>query len=156
VNNEYGPGKRQRELDKARKQRDKAERRFAKRDQQPRPMEVVRASDLQRGVPSIEEAMRKIEAGPGAPRSAPTMPARLFVGGLSHDTTEQDLRAAFQRLGPVADAVVMVDRETRAPRGFGFVTMQNYKDAPKAIQALDGSELNGRSIAVNVATARNG
>jgi len=150
----YSPGKRQREMDQARKKQDKADKRMAKRDRQPGGMEVVSASDVQRGLPSIEEVMRKLEHGSSTPRAAASIPARLFVGSLSDEVTEADLRAAFGAFGPVADAIVMVDRETRTPRGFGFVTMENRKDAPRAIEALDGSELKGRRLVVNVATER--
>jgi len=150
----FSPAKRQREMDQARKKREKAERRMAKRDRKPAGVEIVSAADMQSGVPSIEEAMRRIEQGGRVERSAPSIPARLFVGGLSDDTTEKDLRTVFGEFGPVADAIVMVDRETRAPRGFGFVTMENRKDAPRAIEKLDGSELKGRRIAVNAATER--
>ncbi len=152
--NNFSPGKRQREMEQARKKQDKAEKRMAKRDRAPRDMEIVSASDVQRGLPSIEEVMRKLEQGSTVSRAAPSIPARLFVGGLSSETTEEDLREAFGKYGPVADAIVMVDRETRTPRGFGFVTMENRKDAPRAIEALDGFELKGRRIAVNAATER--
>jgi RNA recognition motif-containing protein len=64
------------------------------------------------------------------------------------------LREAFGAFGEVADAVVMVDRGTGQSRGFGFVAMRNRKEASAAVEALDGSELNGRRIGVNVATDR--
>ena len=56
--------------------------------------------------------------------------------------------------GEVSDAVVIEDRDTGRSRGFGFVTMADRKDASKAIDAMDGSELDGRTIVVNVATER--
>lgn len=150
----FSPGKRQREMDQARKKQDKADKRMAKRDRRPGGMEIVSASDVQRGLPSIEEAMRRLEQGPSIPRAASSIPARLFVGGLAYEVTEEDLRTAFGAFGPVADCIVMVERESRTPRGFGFVTMESRKDAPRAIAALDGTELKGRKIVVNVATER--
>lgn len=150
----FSPAKRQREMEQARKKQDKADRRMAKRDRRPGGVEIVSAADVQQGLPSIEEVMRKLEHGASEPRQASSIPARLFVGGLAHEVTEDDLRAAFGVYGPVADCIVMVERETRTPRGFGFVTMENRKDAPRVIAALDGSELKGRRIAVNVATER--
>ncbi len=148
----YSPSKRQRETDKARKKQDKAARRMDRRERGPTEIPVVSAADVIGDVPSVEEVMRALENR--APRAASSIPARLFVGGLSDDTTEEDLRQVFGAHGPVADAVIVVDRETRAPRGFGFVTMENRKDAPRAIEQLDGFELKGRHIVVNVATER--
>lgn len=150
----HSPGKRQREANQARKKQEKAQERLDRRGRAPRELPVASASDLQGGLPSIEEAMRAIENPDQAPRSAAGIPARLFVGNLSSSTTEADLRGAFGAFGSIADAVVMVDRSTGAPRGFGFVTMADRKDAPRAIRELHGSELKGSSIAVNVATER--
>jgi RNA recognition motif-containing protein len=79
---------------------------------------------------------------------------RLFVGGLSWNTTERDLREAFAKYGVVSDAVVMTDRDSGKSRGFGFVTMENRKDGAKAIEGLNGSELDDRKIVVNAATDR--
>lgn len=81
-------------------------------------------------------------------------PCRLFVGSLSRETTSQDLRALFADIGPVLDAAVLNDRMTGESRGFGFVTMDR-RSATKAVKQLDGHELHGRSIRVNVATERN-
>jgi RNA recognition motif-containing protein len=105
-------------------------------------------------LPSTDEAMRNIERRAAEPRGGVAIPCRLFVGGLGTTITEAMLREAFGAFGKVADAVVMVDRGTGQSRGFGFVTMQNRKDASAAVEALDGSELNGRRIGVNVATDR--
>ena len=150
----HSPGKRQREANQARKKQEKAQERLDKRGRAPRELSVVSAADLQGGLPSIEEAMRAIENPGQTPRSAAGIPVRLFVGNLSGITTEADLRTAFGAFGSIADAVVMVDRGTGAPRGFGFVTMADRKDAPRAMRELHGSELKGSSIAVNVATER--
>lgn len=126
-----------------------------KRDRGPREIPVTTADEVQRGLPSIEEAMAAIEARARGERvEAAAIPTRLFVSGIADDVTEADLRAAFGAFGPVADAIVMVDRVTRARRGFGFVTMANRRDAPRAIEALHGSELKGRNLVVNVATER--
>lgn len=126
-----------------------------KRERGPGEIPVTTADQVQRGLPSIEEAMRNIEnRARGGGGEAASIPARLFVSGLADDVTEHDLRATFGEFGPVADAVVMVDRGTKAPRGFGFVTMANRRDAPKAIETLNGFELKGRNLIVNVATER--
>ena len=150
----HSPGKRQREANQARKKQEKAQERLDRRVRGPKELQVASASDLQGGLPSIEEAMRAIENPGQVERSAPGVPVRLFVGNLSGITTEADLRTAFGAFGSIADAVVMVDRGTGAPRGFGFVTMADRKDAPRAMRELHGSERKGASIAVNVATER--
>ncbi len=150
----FSPGKRNRELEQQRKQQEKMQRRAVRRERGPSEPQVVTADMVQRGLPSIEEAMRNLETRAKGGSSAASIPARLFVSGLADDVTEHDLREIFGAHGPVADAIVMVDRATKAPRGFGFVTMANRRDAPKAIDTLDGSELKGRRLVVNVATER--
>lgn len=80
-----------------------------------------------------------------------SMAAKLFVGGLSWDTTEDTLRNHFAQVGPVASAQVITDKFTGKSRGFGFVEMTNPDDAQKAIADLNGSQLDGRSIVVNEA-----
>ena len=75
----------------------------------------------------------------------------IFVGNLSPDATEQDIRAGFERHGTVERFRIMTDRETGQPRGFAFVEMTDDAAAEKAIAALNGTELNGRAINVNAA-----
>lgn len=75
----------------------------------------------------------------------------LFVGNLSFQTTESELRALFEPFGPVGRVHLAMDRETGRARGFGFVEMTNDDDAKKAIAALDGKDLGGRKIKVNEA-----
>lgn len=150
----YSSGKRQRDADKARKKQEKAQRRAERREHGPGEVPIVSAAEVTGDLPSISEAMQAIESGGSAGRSSAPIPTRLFVGGLSYDTTESDLRAAFGEYGPVADAFVVKDRDTGNSRGFGFVTMENRKDASKAIEALHDSDLGGRTIVVNIATDR--
>lgn len=78
------------------------------------------------------------------------MQNQLFVGNLAFSTTEDELRAAFSVYGSVAEVKIPVDRETKRVRGFAFVTFENQDAAEKAL-ALDGTDLNGRPIRVNVA-----
>ena len=82
------------------------------------------------------------------------MAKKLFVGGLSWNTTTESLKAAFEVHGPVPDAIVMSDRETGQSRGFGFVTFANDADADKAVEALNGTMLDGRPMRVDVAADR--
>ncbi|MCC7373006.1 MAG: RNA-binding protein [Verrucomicrobiales bacterium] len=79
---------------------------------------------------------------------------KLYVGNLSFNTTENDLHDAFAAHGTVVEANLMVDRETGRPRGFGFVTMSSPEEAQKAIDALNGSTLDGRPLTVNIARPR--
>jgi len=78
----------------------------------------------------------------------------LFVGNMSFQTTEADLRALFEPFGPIARIHVVNDRETGQPRGFAFVEMANDDDAAKAMTGLNGKEVSGRALRVNEATAK--
>ena len=82
------------------------------------------------------------------------MSSKLFVGNLSFDTTENDLNDAFAAHGTVTETNLMMDRTTGRPRGFGFITMNSPEEAQKAIAALNGSQLGGRALTVNVAKPR--
>jgi cold-inducible RNA-binding protein len=82
------------------------------------------------------------------------MSSKLFVGNLSFNTTENDLNDAFAAYGTVVETNLMMDRETGRPRGFGFVTMSSPEEAQKAIESLNGKEVDGRALTVNVARPR--
>ncbi len=85
------------------------------------------------------------------------MGKRLYVGNLSYDTTEDDLRTAFGADGrSVTDVHIVSDRETGRPRGFAFVEMGSDKEAQAAIEAMDGADLDGRNLKVNEAQERQG
>jgi RNA recognition motif-containing protein len=75
----------------------------------------------------------------------------LFVGNLSFSVTEQALRSLMETYGPVERVSIMTDRDTGQPRGFAFVDMTNDADAAKAISALNGKDLEGRTLSVNEA-----
>ena len=75
----------------------------------------------------------------------------IFVGNLSYQTTEDDLRAAFQAYGAIERVSIVTDRDTGQPRGFAFVEMTNSAEAASAINGLNGTELNGRAMNVNEA-----
>ena len=75
----------------------------------------------------------------------------LFVGNLSFQTTESDLRTLFAPLGQITRIHMAMDRETGRSRGFAFVEMANDDEATRAMTALDGKELGGRNIKVNEA-----
>lgn len=76
---------------------------------------------------------------------------KVFVGSLSWNTKEDGLRDFFSQVGEIEDVKVITDRVTGRARGFGFVTFTNAEDAQKAIESLDGAELDGRNLKVNLA-----
>ena len=75
----------------------------------------------------------------------------IYVGNLSFNVNEADLREAFQAFGAVDKAAVITDKGTGQSRGFGFVEMPNQEEARKAIAALNGKDLKGRALKVNEA-----
>ncbi len=83
------------------------------------------------------------------------MSKKLFVGGISWNTDNEQLAEHFAQCGNVLEAKVVTDRETGRSRGFGFVTMEEDGDAERAVEELDGSQLDGRNIAVSEARESN-
>ncbi len=83
------------------------------------------------------------------------MGSRLYIGNLNLATTEDTLRAALTEGGrTVKDIHIVADRETGRPRGFAFAEMGNEAEAAAAVEALDGKDLNGRTLTVNEARER--
>jgi RNA recognition motif-containing protein len=82
------------------------------------------------------------------------MSANLYVGNLTFTTDSNELERLFTPYGSVTRASVITDRETGRSRGFGFVEMGNDDEAQRAIDALNGKEVNGRALTVNVARER--
>lgn len=78
----------------------------------------------------------------------------LFVGSLAYATTDDTLREFFEQIGPVASAKVIMDRESGRSKGFGFVEFEDEANNQKAIDQLNGQELDGRGITVNEARPR--
>lgn len=76
---------------------------------------------------------------------------KLYVGGLAYSVTEEELQAFFAEIGEVVSAVVIKDRDSGQSKGFGFVEMADEDGGKKAIDELNGKELNGREIVVNEA-----
>jgi RNA recognition motif-containing protein len=79
---------------------------------------------------------------------------KIYVGNLSFSNDDQDLAAIFSPHGEVASAKVVLDRETGRSRGFGFVEMSDDNAAMQAIQAVNGQEIDGRTLTVNEARPR--
>ncbi|CAL1707789.1 unnamed protein product [Somion occarium] len=82
------------------------------------------------------------------------MSAKVYVGNLSWNTTDESLRNAFADFGQILDSIVMRDRDTGRSRGFGFVTYSSGQEAQAAIAGLNEQELDGRRVKVNLANAR--
>jgi len=78
----------------------------------------------------------------------------IYVGNLSFGVTDDQLREAFEAFGEVSSAQVVKDRETGRSRGFGFVEMPSNDEAKAAIEALDGTDLDGRAMKINEARPR--
>ena len=78
----------------------------------------------------------------------------IYVGNMSYDTTEDHLRQAFEAFGEVTSVNIISDRDTGRPKGFGFVEMANADQAKAAIEGLNATDLNGRTLNVNEARPR--
>jgi RNA recognition motif-containing protein len=76
---------------------------------------------------------------------------KIFVGGLSYTTTEKGLEEAFAKFGAISEVKVVTDHETQKSKGFGFVTFDTEAAAQNAIADMDGQEIDGRRVGVNIA-----
>ena len=79
---------------------------------------------------------------------------RIYVGNLSFDTTQDELRDLFAQYGEVSDVHLPMDRESGRPRGFGFIELPDDAQAQAAIDAINGTEVGGRTLTVNQARER--
>jgi RNA recognition motif-containing protein len=82
------------------------------------------------------------------------MATKIFIGGLNWNTTESELRDAFEKFGAVSEAKIITDRDTGRSRGFGFVTFNDGESSQGAIDEMNGTEFAGRTITVNEARER--
>ena len=106
----------------------------------------------------MNEGIPRLYGGLASPAAVPQEFAvreekmtNLFVGNLSFQTTESDLRALFEPFGQIERVHIATDRETGQARGFAFVEMANDEEAKKAMASLDGKEVSGRNVKVNEA-----
>jgi RNA recognition motif-containing protein len=93
-------------------------------------------------------------AGAVARKKLKGLPMNIYVGNLNYSSTDESLRALFEQHGEVSSAKVIEHRDTGRSRGFGFVEMPNDEEARSAIDALNGSEFEGRTLKVNEARPR--
>jgi cold-inducible RNA-binding protein len=84
------------------------------------------------------------------------MPAKLFVGNLSYQATEEDLRELFQQAGTVQSVRIVTDQFTGRPRGFGFVEMSTPEEATRAVEQLNGRVFRDRNLVVDQARSQAG
>lgn len=157
MNRGYAGGKRQREAERDRKKKEKQERLRRNRELRSQGIDPdVEGSELpaeSESQPEVKLEDVVIGVAP-RPRREVLGPTKLFVGGLSHHTSTEDLRTAFSRFGTITDAVVIADRATGRSRGFGFVTYEQPAEAAEAAKQMNGAELDGRILKVNPAESR--
>jgi hypothetical protein len=150
MNRAYSGGKRNREANRDLKKRQKEERLRRNRELRARGFDPDVNDIAEPAAPLPEVKLEDIVIGvPSQPRREDFGPVKLFVGGLSSTTTTADLRESFSKFGELVDVAVITERGTNQSRGFGFVTYAASTAAQAAIQAMNGAELDGRTLKVN-------
>jgi hypothetical protein len=150
MNRGFSGGKRNREANRDLKKKEKEERLRRNRELRARGLDPDLNEMAEPVAPLPEVKLEDIVIGvPSQPRREDFGPVKLFVGGLSSETTSADLRAAFGKLGELVDAAVVVERGSNQSRGFGFVTYATSAAADAAIKQMNGAELDGRTLRVN-------
>jgi len=153
MNRGYSGGKRQREAERDRRKKEKEERLRHNRELRAQGIEPEEPMETPEAPPEVKLEDVVISVAP-RPRRSVSGPTKLFVGGLSWDTTTDDLREAFSKFGTIVDVAVVPDRATGRSRGFGFVTFESPEQADEAVKQMHGAELDGRTLKVNRAEAR--
>ncbi|HEX4405672.1 MAG TPA: hypothetical protein VH560_12630 [Polyangia bacterium] len=160
MNRGYSGGKRNREASRDLKKREKEDRLRRNRELRARGIDPDMQDapvDGAESAPLPEVKLEDVVIGVASrPRRGDFGPTKLFVGGLSSDTTTEDLRASFAKFGEIIDVIVIADRATSQSRGFGFVTYSSSTVAETAIKEMNGVELDGRTLKVNRAETRPG
>ena len=158
MNRGYTGGKRNREASRDLRKKEKEDRLRRNRDLRARGIDPDMQDspvELAESAPLPEVKLEDVVIGVASrPRRGDFGPTKLFVGGLSSDTTTEDLRASFAKFGEIIDVIVIADRATSQSRGFGFVTYSSSTVAETAIKEMNGVELDGRALKVNRAEAR--
>jgi RNA recognition motif-containing protein len=147
----YSGGKRNREAARDLRKKDKEQRLRRNRELRARGVDPDLTDPAEAATPPLPEVrLEDVVIGvPSRPRSEGFGPVKLFVGGLSLETTTADLRAAFAKHGELVDVAVITERATNRSRGFGFITYATSTAAEAAIKEMNGVELDGRTIKVN-------
>ena len=145
-------GKREREMRRDRRKKDKQDRLQRNRVMRAQGREPIADAQPEQ-LPEVKLEDVVIRVAP-QPRRNTTGPVKLFVGGLSWNTTADDLRAVFANFGSLEEATVLMDWGTGRSRGFGFVTFSKPEEAAVAAERMNGATLDGRSLKVNNAESR--
>ncbi len=160
MNRGYTGGKRNREASRDLRKKEKEDRLRRNRELRARGIDPDMQDspvELAESAPLPEVKLEDVVIGVASrPRRGDFGPTKLFVGGLSSDTTTEDLRASFSKFGEIIDVIVIADRATSQSRGFGFVTYSSSTVAETAIKEMNGVELDGRILKVNRAETRPG
>lgn len=145
--------KRDREARRDRRKQDKANRLQRNRDEAARQRSTDSdGAEVEASRPPsspLVDLAEVVIAAPAQLKREPLVPARLFVGGLSEDTTADQLWIAFSNFGKVSDARLIRDKTSGLSRGFGFVTFERWADADDAIKQMHDRDLDGRRLKVN-------
>lgn len=153
MNRNPGQNKRQREAERDKHKKEKASRLQRNRELRAKGLdpELDEVVESPQSLPEVNlEDIITSGVAPRPPRSE-RGPTKLFVGGLSWETTNEELSLAFSKFGPLVEATIITDRATGNPRGFGFVTFETAGCAAEAIKQMNGFELDGRTLKVNPA-----
>ena len=146
----FSGGKRNREATRDLRKKQKEHRLRHNRELRARGMDPDLAGTVEAAAPLPEIKLEDVVIGvPSRPRRDDFGPVKLFVGGLSLETTNADLRAAFAKFGELVDVAIITERATRRSRGFGFVSFATSIAAEAAIQGMNGTELDGQTMRVN-------
>jgi len=146
----YSGWKRNREANRDLKKKQKEERLRRNRELRARGIDPDLANPAEATAPLPEVKLEDVVIGvPSQPRREGFGPVKLFVGGLSPETTTADLRTAFAKFGELVDVAVINERGTNQSRGFGFVSFATSTAGETAIKEMNGVELDGRTIKVN-------
>jgi hypothetical protein len=150
MNRGFTGGKRNREATRDLRKKEKEHRLKRNRELRARGLDPDVSGMEEPAAPLPEVKLEDIVIGvPSRPRTEDFGPVKLFVGGLSLETTAADLRAAFAKFGELVDVAVISDRATRKSRGFGFVSFATVAAADAATKEMNGAELDGRTLKVN-------
>jgi len=150
MNRGYSGGKRNREVNRDLRKKEKEQRLRRNRELRARGVDPDVEVMAEPAAPLPEVKLEEVVIGvPSRPRRDDFGPVKLFVGGLSPETTSADLRAAFAKFGELVDVAVITERITGKSRGFGFVSFATSVAADQAIKEMNGADLDGRAMRVN-------
>jgi hypothetical protein len=150
MNRGYSGGKRNREATRNLRKKEKQHRLRRNRELRAHGVDPDLMGQAEPAAPLPEVKLEDVVIGvPPQSRREDFGPVKLFVGSLSAETTSADLRAAFAKFGTLTDVAVILERATGRSRGFGFVSYASSASADAAVKAMNGAELDGRSMKVN-------